>query len=85
MLAASLSPSHNENNCYICSFVCSPSIDNRQVKHIQLKIKFQIFYCSVLTMSGSKPGVTGQIICAQSWVDTCNKVEVDFRFDTFCQ
>ena len=36
-------------------------------------------------MSGSKPGVTGQIICAQSWVDTCNKVEVDFRFDTFCK
>ena len=30
-------------------------------------------------MSG-KPGVTGQILCAQSWVDTCHKVDVDFRF-----
>ena len=31
-------------------------------------------------MSGSKPGVTGQILCAQSWVDNCNKGDVDFRF-----
>merc|ERR1712045_531247 len=34
---------------------------------------------SILKIDDSDVGMFGQIVCSRSWVDTCTKVNVDFR------